>query len=218
MQTERYNFIRKELVKLHELFTQRTFNVYVSLSSFLTYEQLTNYEKHPPIGGFNRIEIVDERPYTIEYLLTMFEIMGDKAEMGFKYPKQDIPVMYDAAQNWIKYWVELKTSVGYLRTPPLEELEVMERLARYVFSAYKHYYYEKMNDNLNVPSKDNMTLFDVFKGRMMYGDSFDQDLSFISYLDQFRGGGGYIELMEGPGYNNGFSGFDSPNSGFGGGM
>lgn len=214
MQTERYNHIRKELVRLYKVLTEQTYVVIIPLSSFLTLKQLEHARDNPPISGFESLEVPVERPFTIARLLSAVDIMGDELSIGFRTPRKDIPEIYVAIQDWIRYWIEIKREAGYLRTPDLKELAIMERLAKYVFSAYAHYYHEKINNTLHVNTHSEMTLLDILKGKMMFGADIDEPISFISYIDEWRSTSGYSAELEERG---GYSDYGSM-SGFGGGM
>lgn len=191
MNTERYMYLRKELIALHRLITRRTFLVTLPLASFLSTKQLQHYQKNPPINGFESITQTSERPYTIEFILRAVMMTGEGFTMGFRKPREDIPVMFNAIQDWIKYWIEIKHDGGYLRTPDVKELELIEKLGRFIFSAYAHYHHEKINRTLQVPNLENATLLDILRGRMMFGTDFDEPISYVSYLDQYKSDVGY---------------------------
>lgn len=207
MDTIRYMYVRNELIKLHRILTEEHFIVIMPATSFMTLKQLEHYKEHQPIIGFESLETPIERPYSIKKILEAFVHMGDEAQVFFRYPAKDIPRIYDTIQDWIRYWVEIKRSSGYLRTPPIEELELIEKLARHIFTDYSHYHYTKIYDTLNVKSSESMTLLDVLRGRMMYGNDLDEPLSYISYLDEYKSETGYHSTIASQIY-----------SGFGGGM
>lgn len=213
MNTERYMFIRKELIDLYRLFTQRTFVVTMPLASFLSTKQLKHYQDNPPINGFESLTQTSERPYTIAFLLKAIQHTGDNFTIGFRNPREDIPVIYDSIQTWIRHWIEIKHNGGYIRTPDIKELELIEKLGRFVFSAYAHYHHEKINRTLHVPDLKNATLLDILRGKMMFGDGFDEPVSYVSYLDEYKSEIGYRD------YSNDV-GSDTLNflRGFGGGL
>uniref|UniRef100_A0AAU8KZH7 Uncharacterized protein n=1 Tax=Pantoea phage Survivor TaxID=3232176 RepID=A0AAU8KZH7_9CAUD len=207
MDTLRYMHVRKELIRIHSILTEETFLVIMPTTSFMTLKQLEFYKDNPPIVGFEALETPQERPYSIVKILEAFKNVGDDAQVHFRYPSRDIPRIYEAIQDWIRYWIEIKRGSGYLRTPSIEELELIEKLARHIFTAYSHYHYSKIFDTLNVSSKQEMTLLDVLKGRMMYGSDIDEELSYISYLDEYKSETGFQSSAAQQIY-----------SGFGGGM
>lgn len=213
MNTERYMFLRKELIRLHQLFMYRTFVVTLPLASFLSTKQLQHYQDNPPINGFESITQTSERPYTTAFILRAVALTGEGFNIGFKNPRQDIPVMFNAIQDWIKHWVEIKHEGGYLRTPDIKELELIEKLGRYLFTAYAHYHHEKINRTLHVPDLKNATLLDILRGKMMFGADFDEPISYVSYLDEYKSATGYRDYSAD-------IGSDTLNflKGFGGGM
>lgn len=208
MEIARYTHIRNELIRLYKMFTEEHFVVILPMSSFMTLTQLEHLKDNPPITGFETLELPVERPYSIARILKAFDIMGDSIQIGFRYPSKDIPRIYDAVQDWIRYWIEIKREAGYMRTPDIGELELIERLARYIFTAYSHYHYSKIYDTLNVRASGELTLLDVVRGRMMYGTDLDEPLSYISYLDEWKSTSGYVSANQTHGaYNwNGFGG------------
>lgn len=204
MELERYTFLRAELRRLYTILTEQTFKVSMPMSSFMTLKQLDRAKDAPPLTGFETLELSVERPFTVLKLLTAVDIMGDELQIGFRHPRQDIPFLYTSIQDWIRYWIEIKVDMGYLRTPEISELELIEKLAKYIFGAYSHYHHEKINKALNVSHKGEMTLLDVIKGRMMFGNDIDNDVSFISYLDEYKSSIGYT----GSSYNSNYAGSD----------
>lgn len=204
MQTERYMHVRSELMRLYTVLTEQTFTVIMPASHFLTLKQLEYLEENPPLTGFETLDIPTERPFTIARILDAFKIMGGDVRIDFRYPRKDIPVIYESIQDYIRLWCEIKEAVGYLQTPPIEELEQIEQLARYVYTAYTHYHYEKINKQFNVNVTSEMTLLDVIKGRMMYGDVVDEGISHISYTDLYKSAQGFTEPSSVP---QGFGGF-----------
>ncbi|QGH71956.1 hypothetical protein N1M2_93 [Klebsiella phage N1M2] len=186
MELERYTFLRNELRKMYTILTEQTFIVSIPLSSFMTLKQLDRAKNNPPLTGFETYETAVERPFTVQRILQAVEIMGDDLQIGFRNARQDIPFLYNTIQTWIQYWIEIKRDIGYLRTPDLSELELIERLAKHLFSAYAHYHYEKINKTLGVGHSGEMTLLDALRGRMMFGTDMDEGLSFISHVDEYR--------------------------------
>lgn len=193
MDTVRYMYVRGELERLYNIIMNHPFEVVLPLNYFLTKAQLDHLEENPPITGFESLVTPVKRPYSINRLLDAFDIMGSDINIGFRYPRNDIPLIYETIQDWIRYWIEIKRGAGYLRTPPIEELELIEMLGRYVFGAYSHYHYEKIAKNLQVNTTAELTLLDIFKGQMMYGpDAMRQELSYISYLDEYKSEIGHV--------------------------
>lgn len=186
METARYNYVRKELVNLHRIITEETFNIFIPLSSFMTLKQLETARDRPPLTGFETFEETIERPFSIQRMLTAVEIMGDELSIGFRHARRDIPYIYESIQNWIKYWIEIKIGFPHIRTAPIEELELIEKLAKHIFGSYAHYHYEKINKTLHIPDIAQASLLDILKGRMMYGSDIDEQLSFISHVDEYK--------------------------------
>ena len=214
MRTERYNTLRKELIRIYKVLTERTFVVYIQPTAFLSLKQLENAKERPPLTGFETYETMVERPYTIAYLLRAFDIMGDKINMGYRFPREDIPVVYETVQDWIRYWIEIKQGCPYIATPSIEELSLIEQVARHAFTGYAHYYHERINDSMRVYNKKELSLLDVLRGKMQFGDAVTEPISYISHIDQYKSDTGY---RSGPSYNTGNGGIDFL-KGFGGGM
>lgn len=195
MNIERYAFLRNDLIRLYRLFSERTFLVYVSPASFLTLEQLERARERPPLTGFETLELSIERPYTVEYLLRGVEIMGSEFKLGFQNPRQDIPVIFESIQTWISHWLEIKVGAGYLRTPSIQELEIIEQLGRYLFTPYSHYYHERINKDMNINPNEELTLVQILKGTMMHGKDFGEPISYYSQLDHYKAEMGYSDTV-----------------------
>lgn len=191
MNVQRYTYLRNELIRLYKLFTERTFLVTIPLSSFMTLKELERAKENPPLIGFEHLSENVERPLTINKILLAVSIMDVHLNIGFTRPRQDIPVIYDAIENWIQHWIEIKLNAGYLQSPPIEELELIEKLGRHIFTYYAHYHHEKINKVMRVTNTSELTLLDVLQGRIMYGADFDQPISYISHLDHYKAQVGY---------------------------
>lgn len=181
-----YRKVSSELIKLYEFITDTHFPVIAPRSVFLTTEQLEKLEKFPPAGGLSRFTKRMEVDVSIEKIMHAYEIGGDTFEMGFKYPKRDIPIIYEAIQEYIRLWVDIKiNAVGY-NTATIEELRALERVSRSLFGIYKYYREEEEEERLK--SNDGMTdysLANVAMALMQFGGGEAKGLSFVSYVDQY---------------------------------
>lgn len=187
MDLTRYKHVRENLVNLYKMITEETFNVYIPKSSFLSLKQIKHLEKNPPINGMGSYEAVVERPLTILRMAQAFSMIGeDDVNLAFRYPRRDIPRIYNGIQDYIMYWLEIKRYWARFDAPSLDELEILEKIAKYVFSAYKEYHIQEVNDKFGVTKQSDMTLMDYIKGTWMYGEQFQDNISFISHLAVYR--------------------------------
>lgn len=182
-----YRKVASELIRLYEFITDRHFPVIAPRSVFLTTEQLEKLEKFPPAGGLSRFTRRMEVDVSIEKIMHAYEIGGDTFEMGFKYPKRDIPIIYEAVQEYIRLWVDIKiNAVGY-NTATVDELRALERVSRSLFGIYKYYREEEEEERLK--GNDETTdygLANVALSLMQFGSGEAKGLSFISYIDQYH--------------------------------
>lgn len=187
MDLSRYNHIRESLVALYKTITEETFNVYIPKSSFLSLNQIKKLENSPPINGIESYDNVVERPLSILRIAQAFSMVGeDDVNLAFRYPRKDIPKIYNTIQDYIMYWLEIKRHYARFDSPGLEELGILEKIAKYVFSAYKEYHIQEVNDKFGVSSQAEMTLMDYIKGTWMYGEQYQDNISFISHLAVYR--------------------------------
>ena len=187
MDLTRYKHVRENLVRLYKMITEETFNVYIPKSSFLSLKQIKHLEKNPPINGMESYETIVERPLTILRMAQAFSMIGeDDVNLAFRYPRRDIPKIYNGIQDYIMYWLEIKRHWARFDAPSLDELEILEKIAKYVFSAYKEYHIQEVNDKFGVAKQSDMTLMDYIKGTWMYGEQFQENISFISHLAIYR--------------------------------
>lgn len=187
MDLTRYNHVRENLVSLYKTITEETFNVYIPKSSFLSLKQIKQIEKNPPINGMESYDNVIERPLSILRMAQAFSMVGeDDVNLAFRYPRKDIPRIYNTIQDYIMYWLEIKRNYARFDSPGLDELEILEKVAKYVFSAYKEYHIQEVNDKFGVVKQSDMTLMDYIKGTWMYGEQFQENISFISHLAVYR--------------------------------
>lgn len=183
----RYNHVRSELVRLYKIITKRTFILNAKRSIFLTTEQLEAMEKNPPICGLDRYNTVGEMPVTIAKMVLAQEIIGDDLVLAFRYPKKDIPVVYDTIQNYIKYWTEIMLNASGFKTATVYELELLENIAKGLYYSYSYYKREMVKEDLNKQKASYVDpMVNLYLGIIKHGRGMDNDNSFYSYLDAYK--------------------------------
>lgn len=182
-----YRKVSSELIRLYEFITETHFPVIAPRSVFLTTEQLEKLENFPPPGGLSRFTRRMEVDVSIEKIMHAYEIGGDTFEMGFKYPKRDIPIIYEAIQEYIRLWVDIKiNAVGY-NTATIDELRALERVSRSLFAIYKYYREEEEEERLRTnEGETDYGLANVAMSLMQFGGGAAKNLSFVSYIDQYH--------------------------------
>lgn len=199
-QLSHYHHIRDSLIDYHTLLTKRQFRIRCPLGVFMTLEQLELIEQHPPVGGFMHLHQVTERSTTVERLINALLVVGDNENftVGFQFPHRDIPLIYDALQESIRLWCYIKLWYLGIETPELDELRDMEKLARYLFGAYKYYTVMKRKQEkrqISQYAQSEFALVNLMMGRLTQGsEKPEQDISFISHIDLYeeRITGGYV--------------------------
>lgn len=205
-QLNHYHFIRDSLIDYHTILTKRQFRVRCPIGVFMTLEQLELIEQYPPVGGYAHLHQVTERSTTVERLINALLVVGDNENftVGFQIPHRDIPIVYEAIQETIRLWCYIKLWYLGFETPELDELRDMEKLARYLFSAYK--YYKDLNtrrERRQQPAHavTEYALVNVMMQQFTQGrQDAPEEISFISHIDLYeeRITGGYIPPEEPP--------------------
>lgn len=179
-----HNSVRQELINLYNIMTQKYFTIIAPRSIFLTIEQLERIDKNPPISGLSVFSDRIESRTTIENIIRAFLIADEEIELGFRYPSRDIPIIYETIQESIRLWIDIKVNSYSYSTAPIEELRAMERVARQLFGAYRHYYREAVKKELSTTVQyTNNSMANLYMTLMRHGFEGPEDISFVSYLD-----------------------------------
>lgn len=182
---EHYAKVSSELFKLYEFLTQRHFPVRAPRSVFLTTEQLEKLERFPPPGGLERFSRPIDIDVSIERIMQAYEIGGDAFEMGFKKPSRDIPVIYEAVQEYIRLWVDIKLNYTSYNTASIDELRCLERVSRSLFGIYKYFRKQEEETKLAGANYTEYEIANVMLSFMQYGSGEADGLSFVSYVDKY---------------------------------
>ncbi|WNV45829.1 hypothetical protein [Aeromonas phage AerS_266] len=186
MDVERYMYNRERLVTLHHYISNKTFHIFAPRQFFLSFEQIKQMEKYPPINGLEMFGKVVERPTTIARLCDMFLHMGDNAGFSFRYPSKDIIPMYTNIQEYISTWCEVMGKLPWFDRPKMQELEILEKIAKYIFGWYREYQMQQVNKKCGVSSNKELVLLDALTTTWMYGHDTREGPSFISHLGIFK--------------------------------
>lgn len=188
MNVERYTVVRERLVELFKIITEKTWPVVIPRSNLISVELLKKINERDPYGALDRLEELGERNLTIQRLCDAFVIMDDEVQLGFQKPRRDTVEIYLIIQEYLRLWVEIKTDFSWFNSPPLEELEILEKIAKFVFNAYRSYKMEEITDSFGGYQAEDMSLFNILKAQMVYGADIREGISFISYLSSYRDG------------------------------
>lgn len=205
-QLSHYHHIRESLIHYHTILTKRHFRVRCPIGIFLTLEQLELIEENPPVGGYLHLHQVAERSTTIQHLINALLIVGshENFTVGFQIPHRDIPIVYEAIQETIRLWCYIKLWYLGFDTPDIDELRDMEKMARFLFPAYK--YYKDLNrrrENQQQLQKG-LTEFAFVNEFMQHISQKSKgeygEISFISHVDLYeeRTNGDYVPPEEPP--------------------
>ncbi|QDH47133.1 hypothetical protein PQC06_gp029 [Aeromonas phage LAh10] len=183
---ERYNAVRKRLIELHKAMTKYTYDVVAPPSAFMQMEELKDtVERERYKIGLDRLGDLVERPMTIMKMASAISINGDDSQIHFRWPRRDIPDIYENIQEYIKLWLEIKTDYAWLKAASLEELEYLEAVAKFVFGPYKEYRAGKINKEINRGGTGS-DLLDALTGVWMLGEEGMQEISFVSHIALYR--------------------------------
>lgn len=183
---KRYTENYDELVRLYKAMTRRYFTVIAPRAVFMATAQLEALEDNPPLGGLERFSRPIECNVTIEKIIRAYQIADDEFEMGFRYPARDIPFIYETIQESIRLWIEMRLNAYNYATASIDELRAMEKVAKGLFGAYRHY--TRIREREIKKGKSVSTgsdLVDVYLGILMFGEGPQEDISFVSYIDQY---------------------------------
>lgn len=183
---DHFRKVRGELVRLYEFMTDKQFPVIAPRSVFLTTRQLENIEKNPPPGGTSRFSRRIEMHVSIQRIVNAYEIGGSEFEMGFARPKTDIPLIYEAIQEYVRLWVDIKINSYNYQTADIKELRALEAVSRSLFSIYKYYREMDEQEKMRVGTDETeFALANLNFGHLQYGLSGFKDIGFVSYVDQY---------------------------------
>lgn len=183
-----YQQVRKALVELYYFITERQFPVVTTRSVFLTTEQIEKIEKFPPPGGLGRFTRRTEMDVTIKEIMLAYEIGGADFEMGFARPAKDVPVIYEAVQEYIRLWVDIILNTYGYKVATISELRALERVSRSLFGVYKYYRQEEEREKYNRNNgavDDEYGIANIVLGVLENGLHGMGELSFVSYVDQY---------------------------------
>lgn len=184
---EHYAKVRAELVRLYKMITSKPFPVIAPRSVFLSTEQLEALEKNPPVGGLSRFSRVVETYVTIEKIIRAYDIGDDDFELGFTRPSRDIPIIYEALQEYVRLWIDVKLNTYNYGTASLEELRAIEKVTRSLFHPYRHYYRERVRGEMEKGgNKESLGMANFFLSMLSYGQEGPDDISYVSYVDSYN--------------------------------
>lgn len=170
MSNERYIAVRERLIELFPVMTEYTYEIVAAPSIFLPLKQLKNIDSADDrLIGTEIVGNVVERQVTIAKMSEAISINGECTEMAFRRPSRVIPEIYESIQEYIKLWIEIKTDYSWLPSPQLEELERLERVAKFVFTPYKEYYYAKIAKATGVSAQADTTMQGALLSIWMFG-------------------------------------------------
>ena len=176
MNVDRYMIIRERLVELFGILNTRTFPVHVSRASQMSLKTLQRIENNPPINGTEWLYDIQERPLTIVAMVNANNIMGDHSDIRFSRPQVSIPAIYKLIQEYVGNWVELMIDYSWIQHPPLEELDQLEGLAKYIFPFYREYHLRSYIEQTGKYHIGELNLMDIMKIQMEVGQDINNSI------------------------------------------
>lgn len=136
----RYNHLREEIFRLYNILNNRLYPVRVTPVMMMTVEELRNREtftRDDAIGDPTRYEEYQEIQMECWRIIEILPNLVNERDLGFAKPNDHIVEIFESAQNYLRYWVELVTNATEFRPPPLDELRDIEALAYCLYPEYK---------------------------------------------------------------------------------
>jgi len=136
----RYLHIREEIFRLYNILNNRLYPVRVTPVMMMTVEELRNREtftRDDSIGDYTRYEDYQEIQMECWRIIDILPNLVKERDLGFARPNDHIVEIFESAQNYLRYWVELVTNATEFRPPPLDELRDIEALAYCLYPEYK---------------------------------------------------------------------------------
>lgn len=195
-----YNALRNTLIKCHSILTETYFEFSIPPANFLTTDQLKNITKNDPLFNIDNLSQRSFRTYTVEQVMRTFKIMGDQAFFGLKYPKRDCKIIYEACRDWIKCWIDVKERWGYYPTPPMEELELVDLVCRFVYQDYLYYYLEDIDSSKAHVTGPDADLLNIMISSMIVGKTSEDEMSYVDYLGEYKERMGYSQINSKAGF------------------
>lgn len=137
---KRYAFIREEIFRLYNILNNRLYPVRVTPVMMMTVEQLRNREnftRDDSIADPTRYEDYQEIQMECWRMIEILPNLVKERDLGFAKPNDHIVEIFESAQSYLRYWVELVTNATEFRPPPLDELRDIEALAYCLYPEYK---------------------------------------------------------------------------------
>lgn len=189
----RYHHLREEIFRLYNILNNRLYPVRVTPVMMMTVEELRNREtftRDDAIGDYTRYEDYQEIQMECWRIIEILPNLVKERDLGFAKPNDHIVEIFEAAQSYLRYWVEIVTNATEFRPPPLDELRDIEALAYCLYPEYKKIKqyllvrdsYLSKEDQAKHVEDGFMSLAALFG--MMSGDNDKKDsLDFVSHLE-----------------------------------
>ena len=189
----RYHYLREEIFRLYNILNNRLYPVRVTPVMMMTVEELRNREtftRDDAIGDPTMYEDYQEIQMECWRIIKILPNLVKERDLAFAKPNDHIVEIFEAAQNYLRYWVELVTNATEFRPPPLDELRDIEALAYCLYPEYKKIKqyllvrdsYLTKEDQAKQVEDGFMSLAALF-GMMSGGEGKKDNLDFISYLE-----------------------------------
>lgn len=189
----RYHHLREEIFRLYNILNNRLYPVRVTPVMMMTVEELRNREtftRDDAIGDPTMYEDYQEIQMECWRIIKILPNLVKERDLAFARPNDHIVEIFEAAQNYLRYWVELVTNATEFRPPPLDELRDIEALAYCLYPEYKKIKqyllvrdsYLTKEDQAKQVEDGFMSLAALF-GMMSGGEGKKDNLDFISHLE-----------------------------------
>lgn len=185
----RYTFLRKRLIELHNVIVHRTYHVRVAPFYRMSRKELQERETITFQGSYYD-DGYHKRPgdvnLTIVNMIDIIPNLESYTMMGLARGEIDVRDIYTTCQEYLEYWCEI-IKYGNFNHPPMEELRAIESVAQWVFG-----YYLEIESLVRYRNKNNAPDGSGLSGiaKLLLTSSallsapVDDSVRFVSHLDQ----------------------------------
>jgi hypothetical protein len=194
----RYGAVRSRLIELYGVLNNRVYGVWVAPKSLMTIEDLRGRYHNNQAGFANDHNYYDEpqlRQMKVPQILGFLPNVLSPDELGFNKANETVPSIYESIQEYLALWCEMIRTVPEFKSPPREELRLLEHLAYMLFPAYKKIKPFVTNQAIRDAAKDSRqqegmglaSLGMLLTMSPMLHKGTGNDISFVSHLDDLDG-------------------------------
>ena len=191
----RYNEVRNQLIKLHNILNNRAFDIWIAPRSLMTLEEIEGrftYSQEGIIGDTQFFETHQLRKMKIVQIIDILDNLETEKDIGYGNPNVTVVTIYESIQEYIQLWCEMMRETPEFPHPSYDELRSLENVAYLVYGTYKTIkpYLKRKELNAHYHSEQRLNKRGLSGlGALFMTTRFDRlrrddQTGFISYLDE----------------------------------